>query len=60
MNRIKEWLEGKKTYFVCISALIGIVIAWSTGDMTGLAAVQAAVAAIVGMTIRAGIAKAKI
>lgn len=57
MTKIREWLKGKKTYFVCIAAIIGVTVLWSEGDMTHLEAVEGIVKAIFGISIRAAISK---
>ncbi len=57
MEALRKMLAGKKTYLVCVAAILGVVIAWSSGSMGLGAAVKAIVEALVAMTIRAGIAK---
>ena len=57
MQKIKDWLKGKKSYLVAVGAILGVVVAWSAGEMGDLAAIQAVVAAVMAMTLRAGIAK---
>lgn len=54
-EKIKEALAGKKTYLVAVSSIIGVVIAWSTGNMDTVTAVQSIIACIMSMTIRNGI-----
>lgn len=57
MTKIRDWLKGKKTYLVCIGAIIAVVLAWSDGDVTDFQAADGLVKAIFGMTIRAAIGK---
>lgn len=57
MSKIRDWLKGKKTYIVCAIAVLGVAIAWSEGSMADGDALKAVFEAIVGITIRAGIAK---
>ena len=57
VNDIRQALAGKKTYLVGVLAILGTVISWSTGQMETGAAIEALVAAIMGMTIRAGVTK---
>lgn len=57
LSDIRVWLKGKKTYLVCIGAIIAVVVAWGDGDVTHYQAADGFVKAIFGMTIRAAIAK---
>jgi hypothetical protein len=54
---MKEWLAGKKTYLTAAAGLIGIVVAWSTGEIGTVDALTAAFVAIQTVFIRLGIAK---
>ncbi|MCK5602407.1 hypothetical protein KAR91_11070 [Candidatus Pacearchaeota archaeon] len=54
---IREMLSGKKTYMIAIAAILGVVMAWGSGDMTAVEAIQSGVGAMLAMTMRAGIAK---
>ncbi len=49
-------LSGYKTYIVGALALLGALGGYLDGDLTVAAAIQLAVTAIMGMTIRAGVA----
>lgn len=55
--KVKKFLEGKKTYLTCASTILGIVIAWVTGevDLAEMATVVAI--ALIGITLRAGESK---
>ena len=57
MKAIQEWLKGKKTYLVCIGAIIAVVAVWSGGEIDLIHMIEAVVAAVGGMTIRAGVEK---
>lgn len=57
LSAAREWLKGKKTYLICIGAIIAVAVAWGDGDVTHFQAVDGLVKAIFGMTIRAAIAK---
>lgn len=57
MQSLKAFLGGKKTYLLAGVSLLGILIAWSGGEMDNLHAIEAAVAAVMAMTFRAAIAK---
>jgi hypothetical protein len=47
---------GKKTYIVAALAVLGAIGAYLTGDATAAEAIQLAVTAIIGATLRSGIA----
>lgn len=49
-------LKGKKTYVVAALAVLGAVAGYLTGDLSISDAIQTAVTAIIGATLRAGIA----
>ena len=51
-------LQGYKTYITAAVAIIGAVAGYLTGDLQLAAAVQLAVTAILGATLRSGIANA--
>jgi hypothetical protein len=57
MQAIQDFLSGKKTYLVGITAIIGAAVAWSQGQITPMEAIQAIIAAVGAMTLRAGISK---
>lgn len=49
-------LNGKKTYMVSLAALLGAAYGYVTGDLSAPDAVQTALTAIIGATLRHGIA----
>lgn len=49
-------LKGKKTYVVAAIAVLSAIGAYLTGDSTAMEAIQLAVTAILGATLRVGIA----
>lgn len=57
MNGLRDWLKGKKTYIVAVGAILAVVVGWADGAMELPAAAEKIVAAIIAMTVRAGIAK---
>jgi len=57
MQKVKEWLSGKKTYLVCAAAILAAVIAYSQDQVTLIQLIEAVLAAIGGMTLRAGVTK---
>ena len=56
MNRIREFLKGKKAYITAAIGLLGAVIAWSEGQISGTGLLTALWAAAQACFIRAGIA----
>lgn len=51
-------LKGYKTYIVATVTVIGAVAAYLTGDAALAETIQVSVTAILGATLRAGMAKA--
>jgi len=58
--KILEWLKGKKTYLVAISTIIGAIASYASGTIEVGEMIKIIVAAIMAMTIRAGITKSGI
>jgi hypothetical protein len=56
MNRVRDWLKGKKTYITAAIGLAGAVVAWADGDINGMALLAAVWAAAQSCFIRAGVA----
>lgn len=56
MNKVREFLKGKKAYITAAIGLAGAVIAWADGDINGTAMLAAIWAAAQACFIRAGIA----
>ena len=57
MNKVRQILANKKTYLACAATILGAVIAYAEGAIEISALLQTVVTAIIGMTLRAGIAK---
>lgn len=55
MNKIREFLRGKKAYLTAAIGLLGAVVAWADGQIDLLALAGAAWAAAQACFIRAGI-----
>ena len=55
MNKVRDWLKGKKTYITAAIGLLGAVVAWADGSINGTALIAAAWAAAQTCFIRAGI-----
>ena len=55
--KIREWLKGRKTYLVAISAIVAAIASYVTGTIEVGEMIKLIVAAIMAMTIRAGITK---
>ncbi len=56
MNRIRDFLKGKKSYITAGIGLLGAVAAWADGQIDGVALLPAAWAAAQTCFIRVGIA----
>ncbi len=55
MNKVREFLKGKKAYITAVIGLAGAVIAWADGQIDGVALLAALWAAAQACFIRAGI-----
>jgi len=55
MNKMREFLKGKKAYITAAIGLLGAVIAWADGQIDGVALLAALWAAAQACFIRAGI-----
>jgi hypothetical protein len=56
MNRIREFLKGKKAYITAAIGLLGAVVAWADGQISSTALLASVWAAAQACFIRAGIA----
>ena len=56
MNKVREFLKGKKAYITAAIGLLGAVVAWADGQIGGVALLAAVWAAAQACFIRAGIA----
>jgi hypothetical protein len=56
VNKVREFLKGKKTYIMAGIGLASAVVAWAEGQIGGTALVAAAWAAAQSCFIRAGVA----
>jgi hypothetical protein len=56
MNKLREFLKGKKAYITAAIGLLGAVIAWADGQIGNVALLAAVWAAAQACFIRAGIA----
>lgn len=55
MGAVIEFLQGKKTYILAASSMLGALAAYLDGTMTASQAIQLAVTALIGASIRSGI-----
>ena len=55
LNKVKDFLSGKKTYLIAASSIIGILVAYSQGSVNAQDAIKSIVEAVLAMTIRAGV-----
>lgn len=56
MNKVREFLRGKKAYITAAVGLLGAIIAWADGQIDTVALLAATWAAAQTVFIRAGIA----
>ena len=56
MNKVREFLKGKKAYITAAIGLLGAVVAWADGQIDTVALLGAAWAAAQAVFIRAGVA----
>jgi hypothetical protein len=59
LQALKAGLAGYKTYLIAAAAVIGVAISWAEGNTETAEAVKLITAALLAMTVRAGIAKAQ-
>lgn len=52
---LSKFLAGKKTYIAAVVALLGVIAAYLQGQMDLASAIEAAVTAVLAVTLRAGI-----
>ena len=57
MEKIRKWLEGKKTYLICLSTILGSIIAWLSNEIQLAEMIKIIAVAIVGITLKAGEAR---
>ena len=58
MNKVREFLRGRKSYIMAAIGLAAAVVAWSENEISGTSLLAAAWAAIQTCFIRAGISNA--
>jgi len=56
MNKVREFLKGKKTYIMAAIGLATAALAWAEGTISGTALLASAWAAAQSCFIRAGVA----
>ena len=57
LTDIRAFLAGKKTYLLCLSAIIAALVGYTDGTLSLGELIQAIVAAAAGITIKAGITR---
>ena len=55
MSEIRDFFRGKKTYLVALAAIAAAILGWSQSEMELPELAQAIVAAILAITLRAGV-----
>jgi len=58
MNKVREFLKGKKAYITAAIGLLGVVVAWADGQIDTLALLAAAQAVFIRAGIGNEVAKA--
>jgi hypothetical protein len=56
VNKLREFLKGKKTYVMAAIGLVSALLAWAEGQISGTALLASAWAAAQSCFIRAGVA----
>ncbi len=57
LGKIKSLISGKKSYLLAATAIVGAVVAWSTGGLSDIQTVYTVFGALQSAFLRAGIAK---
>lgn len=57
MDKIREALAGKKTYLTAVIAILTAVLGFANGTLNVADTFQVIITSVLGMTIRAGVAK---
>lgn len=57
LREARAFLSGKKTYLIALGAIVAAVAAWAQGTLDNTQAVEAIVAALLALTMRAGVEK---
>lgn len=52
--KAKEWLRGKKVYILGLSTILGTLTAWANNAIDTKGAIEAIIAALTAMALRAG------
>jgi len=55
VNKVREFLKGKKAYIMAAVGLVGAVVAWADGQIDTLGLLAAVWAAAQAVFIRAGV-----
>ncbi len=59
MQKIRDWLKGRKAYLTAGAAVLTVAVTWATGEIEWATALGIIFAALQSAFIRAGIAKAE-
>ena len=57
VEKIRLWLQGKKTYLVAIGGIVAAIVAWANGALSGMGLIEAIIAALGLTSLRAAISK---
>ena len=56
-TKLKERLNGRKAYLICVAAITGALLAWLEGQIDTQGMITAIVAALYGIMLRLGVTK---
>lgn len=59
LDNVRKLVEGKKTYIVCVLAILTALLGWANGDINSVDLIKAIFTATGAITLRAGISKSK-
>ena len=57
LANLRAWLSGYKTYIALTGVIVTAVAAWAGDEITTVGLIEAILAALAGMALRAGIAR---
>jgi len=55
LEKVRKWLNGKRTYLTAAVSVIGFLVAWATGNIDNQVAAQSIVGCVLAVFIRAGV-----
>ncbi len=55
--KMRKVLQGKKTYLVCASTILGVIIAWVSGEVELASMIEVIAIALIGIFLKTGEAR---